>query len=230
MEVTLQYYGGFCHTSTWIGHRCTCVPPSWTPLTSLPPHPSGLPQNTCTIIGFTYGSIHVSVLFSQIIPLSPSPTQSNRFLSKLPEIVKDKWLWHGVTKNWTRITDQITTKWSYLILCDPMDYTVHGILHTRTLEWAPLLSPGDLPNPGIKPRSPALQADSLPAEPQRKPKNTGVASLSLLQQIFLTCIAGGFFTTELSGKTHKCRKINKSWNFHYVLLKTIIILVIITLF
>ena len=31
------------------------------------------------------------------------------------------------------------------------------------------LSPGDLPNPRIEPRSPALQADSLPAEPQRKP-------------------------------------------------------------
>ena len=45
---------------------------------------------------------------------------------------------------------------------------------------------GDLPNPEIKPRSPALQADSLPAEPPGKPKNTGVGSLSLLQQIFLT--------------------------------------------
>ena len=30
-------------------------------------------------------------------------------------------------------------------------------------------SPRDLPNPGIEPRSPALQADSLPAEPQEKP-------------------------------------------------------------
>ena len=30
-------------------------------------------------------------------------------------------------------------------------------------------SPGDLPNPGIKPRSPTLQVDSLPAEPQGKP-------------------------------------------------------------
>ena len=45
---------------------------------------------------------------------------------------------------------------------------------------------GYLPNPGIEPRSPALQADSLPAEPQEKPKNTGVGSLSLLQQIFET--------------------------------------------
>ena len=42
----------------------------------------------------------------------------------------------------------------------------------------PFSSPGDLPNPGVKPRSPALQVDSLPAEPQGKPKNTGVGSPS----------------------------------------------------
>ena len=45
-------------------------------------------------------------------------------------------------------------------------------------------SPGDLPIPGIKPRSPALQVDSLPAEPPRESKNTG--SVSFLQGIFLT--------------------------------------------
>ena len=44
----------------------------------------------------------------------------------------------------------------------------------------------DLPNPGIELRFPTLQADSLPAEPPRKPKNTGVGSLSLLQGISLT--------------------------------------------
>ena len=48
-------------------------------------------------------------------------------------------------------------------------------------------SPGDLPNPGIEPKSPVLGANSLPTEPPRKPsKNTGVGSLSLLQQIFPT--------------------------------------------
>ena len=47
-------------------------------------------------------------------------------------------------------------------------------------------SSGALPNPGTEPRSPALQVDSLPAGPQGKSKNTGVGSLSLLQQIFLT--------------------------------------------
>ena len=40
--------------------------------------------------------------------------------------------------------------------------------------------------PGIEPRSPTLQVDSLPADPQGKPKNTGVGSLSLLLWIFLT--------------------------------------------
>ena len=50
----------------------------------------------------------------------------------------------------------------------------------------PFPSPGNLPNPGIEPRSPALRVDSLAAEPQGKPKNTGVGSLSLLQKIFLT--------------------------------------------
>ena len=44
--------------------------------------------------------------------------------------------------------------------------------------------PGDLPKPGIEPRSPTLQVDSLPAEPPGKPKNTGVGSLSILQGIF----------------------------------------------
>ena len=48
----------------------------------------------------------------------------------------------------------------------------------------PFTSLGDLPNPGNEPRSPTLQADSLPAEPQGQPVDTGVDSLSFLQQIF----------------------------------------------
>ena len=42
----------------------------------------------------------------------------------------------------------------------------------------PFPSPGDLPNPGIEPRSPTLQADALTSEPPGKP--TGIGSLSLL--------------------------------------------------
>ena len=94
-------------------------------------------------------------------------------------------------------------------LCDPMDYTVHGILQTRKLEWVdfpfsreslqprdwaqipytvggfftswvtskgqdywcgkPIPSPVDLPDPGIKPGSSALQAEFLPTELSVKP-------------------------------------------------------------
>ena len=57
----------------------------------------------------------------------------------------------------------------------------------------------ELPNPGIKPRSLALKADSLQAEPQGKPKNTGVGSLSLLQGIFPT--------QELNQGLLHCRQI-----------------------
>ena len=45
-------------------------------------------------------------------------------------------------------------------LCDPMDYTVHRILQARILEWVAFPFSGDLPNPGMEPRSPTLQADS----------------------------------------------------------------------
>ena len=75
---------------------------------------------------------------------------------------------------------------SCLILCDPMDYTVQGILQARILQWEPFPFPGDLPKPGMEPRSPELQLHSSLSEPPRKPKDTGVGSLSLLQQIFLT--------------------------------------------
>ena len=57
-----------------------------------------------------------------------------------------------------------------------------GILQARILEWVAMSPPGDLPNPGIEPRSPALQVDSSPSEPPEKPRNTGVGSLSLLQE------------------------------------------------
>ena len=49
-----------------------------------------------------------------------------------------------------------------------MDYTVHGILQARILELVAFPFSGGLTNPWIEPRSPALQADSLPAELQGK--------------------------------------------------------------
>ena len=55
-------------------------------------------------------------------------------------------------------------------LCDPVDCnlpgsSVHGILQARVLEWAAI----SFPDPGIEPRSPALQANALTSEPPGKP-------------------------------------------------------------
>ena len=50
-------------------------------------------------------------------------------------------------------------------LCDLMDYSppgssIHGIFQARILEWVAFPSPEDLPDSGIKPRSPTPQTDS----------------------------------------------------------------------
>ena len=64
-----------------------------------------------------------------------------------------------------------------LTLCESMDYTVPGVLQARILEWVATLSSGDLPNLGMDPGFPALQADSLPAELPRKPLGVVVDSI-----------------------------------------------------
>ena len=63
----------------------------------------------------------------------------------------------------------------------------------------PCPPPGDLPNPGIEPRPSVLQAVSLLTEQLGKPNSTGVCSLSLLQEIFLT--------QELNQDLLHCRQI-----------------------
>ena len=53
-------------------------------------------------------------------------------------------------------------------------WTIQSLEFSRPEYWSgqPFPFPGDLPNPGIKPRSPALWVDSLPAEPPGKPRRT----------------------------------------------------------
>ena len=86
-------------------------------------------------------------------------------------------------------------------LCDPMSYTVHGILQARILEWVTFpFSRGSSQPRDQTQVSLTLQADSLPAEPQGKPKNTGVGSLFLYSRSSwprnwtgVFCAAGRFF-------------------------------------
>ena len=74
----------------------------------------------------------------------------------------------SIHKSESEITQSCTT------LCDPMGWNYQATLSmgfSRQAYWSGLLfpSPGDLPDPGIEPRSPALQADALPSEPPGKP-------------------------------------------------------------
>ena len=75
----------------------------------------------------------------------------------------------------------------YPTLCNLMDCrlpesSVHGIFQQEYWSGLPFPSPGDLPNPGIEPGSPALQADALPSEPSGKP----IIILNLLNSFFGT--------------------------------------------
>ena len=53
----------------------------------------------------------------------------------------------------------------------------------RVPEWLPFSSPGDSPDPGMEPRSPALQADALPSDPQGKPKCINFSIMKQRQEI-----------------------------------------------
>ena len=69
----------------------------------------------------------------------------------------------------------LLSHFSRVRLCATPQTTAHqappSLGFSRQEHWSglPLPSPGDLPNPGIEPGSPALQADALPSEPQGKP-------------------------------------------------------------
>ena len=108
--------------------------------------------------------------------------------------------------------------------CSPPGSFVHGILQARIQEWVAFPFSRVFSNPGIEPSSPTLQADSWPAEPQGKPKKSGVGSLSLLQQTFpnqeLNRDPAGqadSLPTELWGKPHiiiRAIKRFKVWTGH----------------
>ena len=90
-----------------------------------------------------------------------------------------------------------------LTLCDLMDYTVHGILQARILEWAAFpFSRGS-----SQPRSPALQADSLPASHQGSPVS--------LNYVLKNDRDGKFYVYFMTGKKLEREKWAKNLNRHF---------------
>ena len=107
-------------------------------------------------------------------------------LRKLWEIMKDMDAVHGVTKNWTRLSNWITkleiivkvkslsrvwlfsTPWTVAYQAPP------SMGFSRQEYWSglPFPSPGDLPDPGIEPGSPEFQANALTSEPPGKPQKS----------------------------------------------------------
>ena len=93
----------------------------------------------------------------------------------------DRGVWqatvHGLPKSQTQCAQSLLSCLSLsscLTLCDPMDCSHQAPLSmgfSRQESWSglPFHSPGDLPDPGIEPRSPTLQADALTSEPPGKP-------------------------------------------------------------
>ena len=121
----------------------------------------------------------MSVLLSQFVPSSPSPAVSTSpfftrliYFSRL--IYMCSYTMLGFLSDFTPYKVKVkslscvrlfATPWTVACQAPPsMGFSQH-----KYWSGLPFPSPWDLPDPRIEPRSPALQADSLPSEPPRKP-------------------------------------------------------------
>ena len=106
---------------------------------------------------------------------------------------------------WSLVKSESEVAQFCLTLCDPVDcslpgFSVHGIPQARILGWV-TISPGDLPDPGIKPGSPALEADALTSELPGKPQHLSrsqqiwlILSLNFIFKVFETIFIQCFFS------------------------------------
>ena len=112
---------------------------------------------------------------------------------------------------------------SYPTLCNPIDRSlsgssVHGILQASILEWV-FPSPRDLLDLGIKLRSPALQADSLPSEPLRKPWLEYSCFITLFLKVFWCIFAKTVVHPRLQSTCHSeylLAKVSTLWTVLFI--------------
>ena len=107
-------------------------------------------------------------------------------LGGLRELVMDREAWraavHGIAKSWTQLSDWTELNWVIVpdwLFAIPWTVACQALLSmefSRQEYWSglPFPSPGDLPYPGIKHRSSALQSNSLPSKPPGKPLSSAI--------------------------------------------------------
>ena len=91
-------------------------------------------------------------------------------------LLKESW--------WRRWDVKVKVTQSCPTLCSPMDYTVDGILQARILEWVAFSFSRGSSQPRDRTQVSNFAGGFFTSWATRKPKNTGVGSLSLLQWIF----------------------------------------------
>ena len=126
-------------------------------------------------------------------------------LSRIHWVVS-KWAWKKL-KSLSRVW-LFATPWTAAYQAPP------SMGFSRQEYWSglPFPSPGDLPNPGIKSRSLALQTDALPSEPPGKPKwSWEPFKTELLTRYAIVFNLFKVFSRWLSGKesTYKCRRFRR---------------------
>ena len=96
-------------------------------------------------------------------------------------------------------------------LCDPMGYTVHGILQARILEWVAFPFSGGLPQPMNWTQVSRIAGGFFTSRATREAQEYWNGQPILLLRIFLTqestgisCIAGGFFTSLATREDFMC--------------------------
>ena len=132
---------------------------------------------------------HPRILHSSQWCLTPDVHHDNSVGLGSGTYIFKSFLGDSDTQFWLRVTVlKLLVAQSCPILCNPWTVACQAPLSmefSRQEYWngQPFTSPGYLPNPGIKARSPALQADSLPAEPQGKPISCRRRNQSKCQQL-----------------------------------------------
>ena len=168
MSLFFFFCSGFCHTLKWISHGFTCAPhpnpPSHLPLRLIP---LGLPSAPWLAILLCTGKYHFAFLFSSQASYIQSSSSRNCGPFTNPICPLTSFLGGDGGGLFAKSCPTLAIPWTVAFQA-PLSRRF-----SRQEYWSglPFPSPGDLPNPDIKPRLPALQADDLPTELWGKPNH-----------------------------------------------------------